>query len=307
MGRRLLAVVLVSVTVTACSTALPVADPAPLSPATGATTTSSTATVPSPLTSIEQAPHATDSPSTVLDSTSTVPTTTLPPATTVGPEAPLAGRVVVLDPGHKGQNHAYPDEINRLVDIGNGTKACNTTGTATVDGYPEARFNWEVALLARTALEQLGATVVMTRQDNDGWGPCIDERARTGNEAGAAVVISIHADGGPESGRGFHVIYPKSVAGLTDDIAGEAARLARALHDSMRATEMPVADYIGENGFSVRDDLGGLNLSDVPAVFLEAGNMRNAADAALLTDPEHQGAIADAIGRSVVEFLAAEP
>jgi N-acetylmuramoyl-L-alanine amidase len=106
--------------------------------------------------------------------------------------------VVVLDPGHNGQNHAHPDKINRLVDIGNGTKACNTTGTATVDGYPEARFNWEVARLARTVLEQLGATVVMTRQDNDGWGPCIDERARTGNEAGAAeAVISIHADGGP--------------------------------------------------------------------------------------------------------------
>ena len=56
----------------------------------------------------------------------------------------------------------------------------------------------------------------------------------------------------------------------------------------MLATGRRVADYIGQDGFSVRDDLGGLNLSDVPAVFLEAGNMRNPADAALLTDPGHQ-------------------
>jgi N-acetylmuramoyl-L-alanine amidase len=48
------------------------------------------------------------------------------------------------------------------------------------------------------------------------------------------------------------------------------------------ATSMPVADYTADKGFSERDDLGGLNLSDVPAVFLGAGNMRNASDAALL-------------------------
>jgi N-acetylmuramoyl-L-alanine amidase len=285
MGRRSLAAVFLLVSLSACSAAPPVADPDPTPPATTATTTSSTITTPMP------------SPS----------TSTEPPATTVGPDAPLAGRVVVLDPGHNGQNHAHPEEINRLIDIGNGTKACNTTGTSTVDGYPEARFNWEVARLARAVLEGLGATVVLTRQDNDGWGPCIDERARTGNEAEAEAVISVHADGGTEMGRGFHVIYPKSVAGLTDDIAEESARLARALHGSMLATGRPPADYIGEDGFSVRDDLGGLNLSDVPVVFLEAGNMRNPADAALLTDPGHQGAIAEAIGRAVVEFLAGAP
>src|SRR5207253_8694044 len=38
----------------------------------------------------------------------------------------LAGRTVVIDPGHNGQNWAHTAEINRLVDIGNGTKACDT-------------------------------------------------------------------------------------------------------------------------------------------------------------------------------------
>jgi len=45
------------------------------------------------------------------------------------------------------------------------------------------------------------------------------------------------------------------------------------------------ADYVGGGtGLTVRDDLGGLNLSTVPTVFIECGDMRDAQDAALLTD-----------------------
>jgi len=226
-------------------------------------------------------------------------------STTASPRAPLEGVTIVLDPGHNGMNWAHLDEINTPVDIGTITKACNTTGTATVDGYPEATFTWEMAVLTQTRLEALGATVTLTRQDNEGWGPCITERAAIANRSGAAAVISIHADGGSESGRGFHVIYPKVVAGLTDDIAEDSRRLATDIRAAVLTTEMPVADYIGEDGFSVRDDLGGLTLSDVPVVFLEAGNMKNAIDAALLTDPVFQASLADALVAGLIEFLGA--
>lgn len=229
-------------------------------------------------------------------------TTSIATTTTIG-DGVLTGMSIVLDPGHNGKNGAYPDEISQLVDIGTGTKPCNTTGTSTGGGYAEARFNWEVAVASRTRLEALGADVVLTRPDNDGWGPCITERADVANRAGAKAVISIHADGGPVDGRGFHVIHPAVVSGLTDDIAEESYRLAQALHAAYQSTGMPVADYIGIAGFSERDDLGGLNLSDVPVVFLEAGNMRNQADAALLTDSTFQEDAADAISAALVEFL----
>jgi N-acetylmuramoyl-L-alanine amidase len=215
----------------------------------------------------------------------------------------LSGQTVVLDPGHNGMNWAHPEEISRQVDIGTGTKACNTTGTTTAAGYPEARFTWQVALLVRANLEKLGATVILTRVDNDGWGPCVTERAAIGNRAGAGAVISIHADGGPPDGRGFHVIYPKEVEGLTDDITVDSLRLARSLHASYTATGMPIADYIGQDGYSARDDLGGLTLSDVPVVFLEAGNMRNTADADLLADPAFQETIAEAITQALIAFF----
>lgn len=239
-------------------------------------------------------------------STTTTPvstTSSAPTSTSTTSAAALGGSRIVLDPGHNGMNWAHLEEINEVVDIGNGTKACNTTGTSTEGGYAEADFNWEVAVLARSRLETLGATVLLTRQDNDGWGPCITERAALGNRAGADAVISIHADGGPAEGRGFHVIHPAAVEGLTDDIAEESLRLARALHRAYQQTGMPLADYIATGGFSERDDLGGLNLSDVPVVFLEAGNMRNETDAALLTDPGFREKTADAIVTALLDFL----
>lgn len=243
--------------------------------------------------------------STAVPSSTTLrptPSSSLPTTSTTGAR-PLEGRVVVLDPGHNGQNFAHPEEIGRLVDIGNGTKACNTTGTETADGYTEARFTWEVATLTRLELEALGAMVVLTRQDNDGWGPCITERAAIGNAASADAVVSIHADGGPEDGRGYHVIHPKPVAGLTDDIAEPSLALARALLDAYAATGIPRSDYTAVDGLSARDDLGGLNLSDVPVVFLEAGNMRNPTDAALLVDPNFQDRIAASIVEALLVFL----
>jgi len=50
-------------------------------------------------------------------------------------------------------------------------------------------------------------------------------------------------------------------------------------------------------------DLGGLNLSDVPAVFLESGNMRNAKDAALLRSAPFRTRAARAIVAGVSRFL----
>ena len=61
------------------------------------------------------------------------------------------GRTVVLDPGHQLGNHNYPAEINRLVPAGGFTKPCNTTGTSTNGGYPEATFAWRVSRLLRPA------------------------------------------------------------------------------------------------------------------------------------------------------------
>lgn len=223
---------------------------------------------------------------------------------------PLAGKVVVLDPGHNPGNVRHTAEINRLVDIGTNRKECDTTGTATDAGYPEASYTLDVARRVRAILVARGAKVVFTQDGDLPYGPCVDERARIGNRAHADAALSIHADGGPASGRGFHVIAPKSLhVGIADTraIAAPSYRLATTLRSAFRhATDEPYADYLGGGtGLMVRGDLGGLNLSTVPKVFIECGNMRNARDAQALTDPAWRQHAAQGIADGLTAFIEA--
>jgi N-acetylmuramoyl-L-alanine amidase len=215
----------------------------------------------------------------------------------------LSGRTITIDPGHDGGNYAHTSEINRPVFIGTQTRACDTTGTATNDGYTEAAYNLDVALRLRAILQAAGANVVMTRTTNDGWGPCIDERAAIGNRANADAAISIHADGGPAGGRGFHVLVPALVAGYTDDIYSASHALGVDVRDAFLATGMPTSTYYATDGMAERSDLGGLNLSNVPKVFIETGNMRNATDAALLESSDFRQREAQALAVALDRFL----
>ncbi|SDK69856.1 N-acetylmuramoyl-L-alanine amidase [Nonomuraea maritima] len=217
---------------------------------------------------------------------------------------PLDGKVVVIDPGHNGGNAAHPREINRQVDIITGRKACNTVGTATDAGYPEHAFTWDVASRLKPILEGMGATVVLTRPNDKGVGPCVDVRAAIGNKAKADAVLSIHGDGARPSGHGFHVIIPGLLPGHNDDVVGPSRRLGRAVRDAYRAgTGIPYANYTGTNGLNRRTDLGGLNLSKRPAVFIEAGNMRNRGDAAKMSRPAFRERMARALADGLRRFL----
>ncbi|MFJ4579163.1 N-acetylmuramoyl-L-alanine amidase [Streptomyces echinatus] len=222
---------------------------------------------------------------------------------------PLRGKVVVVDPGHNPGNFRHPAEINRQVDIGTHSKECDTTGTSTNDGYSEARFTLDLAHRLRTLLERQGATVKLTHDDGaPSWGPCVDERARIGNTAHADAAISLHADGSAAGNRGFHVILPGPVhAGAADTrgIVGPSHDLGvRVAGNYLRETGEPPSNYLGEGtGLVTRTDLGGLNLSTVPKVFIECGNMRDSKDAALLTSGAWRQQAAQGIAEGIVSFL----
>lgn len=220
---------------------------------------------------------------------------------------PLEGRVVVLDPGHQLGNHNYPRRINRLVPAGGFRKPCNTTGTVTNGGYPEATFAWQVTRLVQARLQKLGATVKLTRNANrqDRWGPCVDERGRAGNAVEADLKISLHGDGSYAAGaRGFHVIAPTDRRPWTHDIFRPSRRLALDTRAALRARGVPVANYIaGGDGLDFRSDLGTLNLSDVPTVMVELGNMRNPRDAHRMTTPSGRATYARALAAAVRRYL----
>lgn len=220
----------------------------------------------------------------------------------------LAGRTVVIDPGHNSGNFRHSSEINQKVNIGTTRKECDTTGTSTNAGYTEASFTLDVSHRLRDLLTARGAKVVFTHDGDRAWGPCIDERARTGNAARADAVVSVHADGSAAGHRGFHVILPAKVrAGSADTakiVAPSRALGERIVDRFARATGTSPANYIGSGtGLDVRDDLGGLNLSTVPKVFVECGNMRDPKDAQLLTSSTWRQKAAQGLADGIATYL----
>ena len=71
-----------------------------------------------------------------------------PPKVSTTPGKPLEGVTVMVDPGH-------------------GNKDCGAYGAAGEYGPAEAELNLAVSLALRARLEQMGATVIMTRTTDD--------------------------------------------------------------------------------------------------------------------------------------------
>ncbi|MEU8700371.1 N-acetylmuramoyl-L-alanine amidase [Streptomyces sp. NPDC048680] len=264
-----------------------------------------TAAAPAPATASSPAPA---SPSPVHSSPSAARSPSPSASAPDAPSGPLSGKTVVIDPGHNPRNHLHTAEIGRQVDIGTTHKECDTTGTSTNSGYAEAEFTLDVAHRMRTLLRAQGAKVVLTYNDDRPFGPCVDERARIGNKAGADAVVSVHADGSAAGNRGFHVILPGPVRGGdadTSEIVAPSRDLGTRIAGLfVRATGSAPSNYIGGNtGLDTRKDLGGLNLSTVPKVFIECGNMRDPKDAALLTSASWRQKAAQGIADGISSYL----
>ena len=91
---------------------------------------------------------------------------------------------------------------------------------------------------------------------------------------------------------------PLDLVGPSDDLG------TRIAGNFVRVTGSAPSNYVGDGtGLVTRKDLGGLNLSTVPKVFIECGNMRDSKDAALLTSGAWRQKAAQGISDGIVSFL----
>jgi N-acetylmuramoyl-L-alanine amidase len=230
-------------------------------------------------------------------------TSSLPAPVAHAAPASVAGMIVFLDPGHNGANDA---SMTRPVPTGRGdTKDCQATGTNTNDGYPEHTFAWDTVLRIRAALNQLGVRTAMSRGNDDAVGPCVDQRAAMANALQPNAVVSIHGDGGPPTGRGFHILY--SSPPLNPVQAGASVLFARMMRDQLAGSGIPPATYIGTDGLNPRADIAGLNLAQYPSILVELGNMKNPVDSGLMESSEGRQKYADAVVRGIVAYLQTQP
>lgn len=213
--------------------------------------------------------------------------------------AGIEGMSVFLDPGHNGVADA---SINQQVPNGrDGTKPCNTSGTSAGDGYPEHAFTWAVTNMVADNLRGLGVNTQLSRGDDSSAGPCIDVRAARANAMRPDAIVSIHADGGPASGHGFHVNY--SSPPLNPSQSGGSVQLANAMRSALIAAGLPPSNYAGSGGLYGRADLAGLNFAEYPAVLVELGNMKNADDAAQMESGDGRARYANAVTQGIVAYL----
>lgn len=223
------------------------------------------------------------------------------PAADASPAPPLDGLTVALDPGHNGDNAANPLTVNAPVPDGRGgTKACNTVGASTDGGYPEHAFAWDVSQRLTDRLTGLGATVVLTRPDDAGVGPCVDARGRFPQEHDADVLVSVHANGTEDrSVRGFFAIVADPP--VHDAQGAPSVALAEALVAALDAEGFtPSTAY--DDAISRRADLATLNHAERPVVMLELGEMRNPDEGALMETGEGRQRYADALAAGVVAW-----
>ena len=283
------------------------ATPSVLAPAAGSSATSATATATATATASGSAsPSGTASPSGSASKTPSPASSSAGTTSGLKPASALAGKIVAIDPGHDGGNAAAASEINQLVPQGFGQyKACDTTGAEASDGYTEHQFNFQVALLVEAMLQQQGIKVVMTRTNDTGVGPCVNVRAAIGNDAHADAAISIHADGGPTNGHGYQLLEADQSVGGSSMQAG-SHQLALDLHKTFDAESgLTVSTYVGTDGYEPRDDIAGLNLSTVPKILVECGNMQNAGDLAIEESAAGRQHIAKAIADGIIAYLTA--
>ena len=160
-----------------------------------------------------------------------------------------------------------------------------------------------MATYLQADLETEGARVVMTRPNNDGVGPCVTTRAAIINDANADVAVDIHADGGPVGGRGFAILEPVA-DGPNNAVIAASESFASILRSTfVVGTGMPVSTYDGVDGLQPRNNLAGLNLTTVPKVLIECGNMQNPTDAALLASTTFQQQAAAAMAEAITMYL----
>lgn len=194
-------------------------------------------------------------------------------------EGPLAGRIIAVDPGHGGYD--------------GGARAPNGTW--------EKVYNLTVACALRDYLESLGATVIMTRDDD--YALCdlnppirkkrqdMERRAEIVLAGGAEVLVSIHMNNYRDRRQSGPQVFnrPDCPASVL---------LSQIIQAQMIEDLTPVKRRAAAAGDFFVTSLG------IPAVLVECGFLSNAAEEALLRTDLYVQKVAEAIGRGIVDWFA---
>jgi N-acetylmuramoyl-L-alanine amidase len=208
----------------------------------------------------------------VDNNNSTVPTVALP----------VSNKVIVLDAGH-----GIPDE-----------------GAQSSNGTTEAQTNLKIALKVQNLLEQSGATVILTRSDENAIYDLdsktlkekkisdIHNRVKIGNENSADIFVSIHLNKIPQNQYwGWQCFYKDG----NEQSTKLAKSLQSNLNESIQKENKRVAMKL--------DTVYIMKHVEVPISIVECGFLSNPEEEKLLLKDSYQDKLAWGIYNGIIDYF----
>lgn len=214
-------------------------------------------------------------------------------AVTVRPagEKRLAGVTIGINPGHQIKKNA------KQAPIAPGSKTMGALNNGCAVGVKtriyEYQLTLDVSLILRDLLEEAGATVIMTRTENDVELTNI-ERAEMLNAAQVDLAVQIHADNSEKNTK--HGLSTYSRASGEFQIASSAASIL--VHDAMLKST-----GAADAGVHLNDGYMSLNYSTTPTILVEMGYMSNPEEDVLMSTPEYQRKLAQGMFDGICDFM----
>lgn len=187
----------------------------------------------------------------------------------VDPNAPLLGKVIVIDPGHGG----------------------SSSGAIGPSGLMEKHVVMDVASRLAAKLSDAGATVILTRKGD--WAVSLEGRVNMAHSANADLFVSVHANA--------HL--NKSVGGTeTYYYMGKATSAAS--YQAAILIQNELVKALGLRNIGVKHgNFHVIRETRMPAVLVELAFLSNPAEEALLKTAEFRESSAQAIFTGILNYF----
>ncbi len=183
-----------------------------------------------------------------------------------------------------------------IIDAGHGGWDPGKKGTKGAD---EKDLNLMIAQKLQMFLEQGGATVYMTRSEDEALGERkgqdMRERKKIVNNGEGDILISIHQNAFPqESVKGAQVFYHKN--------SEEGKKLAETIQESM----ISFADNDNTRVAKANSDYYILRTTEIPSALVECGFLSNSEEEKKLNQEKYQEKIAWAIYLGIMNYFSGD-
>lgn len=182
-----------------------------------------------------------------------------------------------------------------------------TGGAIADDGVTESDINLKIVLKIQRLLEQSGATVILTRSDENGISELVDasirkkhitdikNRVEIGNESQADIFVSVHLNKIPQSQySGWQAFFKKN--------NDESKRLANSIQNGLN-------ENIKKENKREPAKISGIYIVDnvtIPITIIECGFLSNPEEKKLLQTDEYQDKLAWGIYSGIINYFFVE-